>query len=352
MIPDKRSGWFRPTAGSLQPASPSWTRSHDDDDGQQSLYLPEQMSARTRFQPTAMLLWGRRGQGKTSLVSWLALAMQRRYNARGLNFQVASNYKLAFSKLSTPYLCDAASRFEPWVRRLLICIDEVAEAFPSIRASSGYSRDFASFMRQIRKRECEVIAATQFPQDVDRRLLRQIDLFGEVHYSTSCDLEIDGVRCQAHCDVRWHDYWGQWTGDTSWKPWPPDPENFDWAKTYHGIEAIWGTYDTFEAVPQAWAVNRDAILADSGWELPTAESLESTVVAEPVPEPEPVVVVPDGVDAVIAKALADAGSATLGRIVSQARRQLGASTPEVMAAIQQNGYMVEGSGSARRVVRG
>lgn len=224
------------------------------------------LTASVKYTPRAMLLFARRGEGKSLLMTTLLRLLSEWARRVGASRPVATNYRCTFSDFQSPLLLDQLQEFPNWAWDLLIGIDEIADAVPSTRANSTYSLLTAGFMRQIRKRRSEVIAATQFPQEIGRAMLRQIDWFVE------CE-KIDqarGVR------MYWHDWWGQWTGRTYRKYWPPEKHQADFVSTVWGTDAMFGTYYTDEIFAPVVSDMREDIIRDQwdgGWSADPAAAL-------------------------------------------------------------------------------
>ena len=242
------------------------------------LLIPEEVRAHRRFRPMVIMFIGRRGAGKSLAMTTLAYIQSRRYAAAGVAFSVVSNYKLQFATHATPYLIEELTQFPPWARDLYVCIDEVATAFPSRRSLAGVNLLFANWLTQIRKRRCEVAFTTQFPQVLDYQVLLQVDLF---------------IRCQERAagravELYIYDWWGQWTGNDSRRPWPPEHDTWDWNVTFLNTHTVWPLYDTEELVAPLWSSSREDVIAQEGWEIQALKEdeggeTEEAVVQEWVP---------------------------------------------------------------------
>ena len=205
-----------------------------------------------QFMPRVILLFARRGQGKTLWMTNMLYIMKERHRRAGTDFKVFTNYWTSFSDKVDPYLLDEMAKFPSWAHHALIGLDEIADLLPSARAMSNHSLLSAGFLRQIRKRSCEIIAATQFPQEITRALLRQVDFFVET------EIIADGRAIRSH----WHDWHGQITGNLTKKRWwPPDRDSKDWSFTLTGTDGMFGHYDTGEVVPSVYSAARDDIIA-------------------------------------------------------------------------------------------
>ena len=245
----------------------------DSDEGTRIL-SPLDIPGKRRFEPLVLFFFGRRGKGKTLAMTALARIMADRYRAAGVDFAVVSNYSINFADRSDPYLLDYLINFPPWAYRLLICVDEVATAYPGRRSMAAINLAFSNFLTQIRKRQIEVMFTTQFPQVVDQQVLMQVDLF---------------VRCETFMGARHtrlfvHDWWGQYTGDMGRKPWPPQAGTHDSELTIYNTNTLFDAYRTEEVVAAPSSKSRDELIAQQ-WDLPgEAEGDDSNDLAE-VPRP-------------------------------------------------------------------
>ena len=226
------------------------------------LVRPEDIQPRKKFYNSLWLLFGRRGDGKSLLMTAVAKMMQRRYKDKGFhNRQIWANYDCRFADRADPFLLDWLMR-EPWLAmNKLILIDEIADHLPSVRETSRENRDFANFVRSIRKTGSEMIMATQMPQEVSRKLLRQIDIF---------------VRCRPLMAGRVvragvHDFWGSMTGNFRQREWPPKDEDEDSHFFVLNTNTCFGDYDTYEMQAAGYRENREEMLKAQGWDISTGE---------------------------------------------------------------------------------
>ncbi len=221
---------------------------------------PLDLPIRRRFSPIIIFLMGRRGQGKTLTMTGFAKSMQERFRRSGLRRRVLSNYKLRFTPEgdSDPFILDRILSAPFDYKDSYICIDEISTAFPSARAMRSMNLEFGYFLTQIRKVRSELIFSTQFPQEVDRRILRQVDLF------VRCE-RIAGGR---HIRLKWIDWWGQFTGlDFLNRSWPPGPDEFDWETVFLNTNRLFNLYDSNEMVFSLDSDYREWGLAKQGYEI-------------------------------------------------------------------------------------
>ena len=223
--------------------------------GMSTIRSPSDLDTARSFLPRVAILFGRRGQGKTLWLTTMLWLLKERGRLNGTPRFVATNYWTSFSDYSSPYLLDELQEFPSWAVNAIIGIDEVVDLLPSARANSNYTLLSQSFFRQIRKRGCEVICATQFPQELSRGILRQVDFF----------LETELVQYGKGVRTYWHDWWGQFTGQYKQRYWPPERDAHDYAFTLWGTDGMFGHYRTEEIVATVVGDLRDEIIGKQ-WE--------------------------------------------------------------------------------------
>ncbi len=313
-----------------------------DENAQNHALLSSEIKHKVRFRPLVVMFIGRRGGGKSAAMSATAYMQYRRYLKEKVNFSVVANYKLAFANMVSPYLVDDLMDFPDWAENLYICIDEAAASFPSRRSMAGANVNFSNFLTQIRKRRCEVVFTTQFPQVMDVQILLQVDLF---------------IRCRAFnanksIELQCYDWWGQWTGNDHRKPWPPESGMQDWTKYYHHVDRIWDKYDTSEVVAAMWSKSRDAVIAREGYEF---IGEEDDAVQQPDPEKlaEARGVIPETMTQLLMQAGNSFGVLSM---LEQARRMESGikSRGDLADYLEDHGYQVQRSGTwiARRAEPG
>ncbi|KKM03792.1 hypothetical protein LCGC14_1770870 [marine sediment metagenome] len=230
-----------------------------------------------QFRPIVTIRWGRRGKGKTLSMTAAGYHFKLGYKARGLDrmtkegtrlFRIFANYQVSYADVSHPQIVERLIEFPKDARNLHVMLDEIAVYFHRRRWMRSENLDMEAFITQIRKRNVEVDMATQFPQRVDSDIQDQIDLF------IDCDLEDDGCGHPDHryCVMqRIHDWWGQWTGKTWRKPWPPNVWEYDRMMWFHNCDQFFQAYRD-EAVHAAlWLddeVRDDMIRQEWGDDVP------------------------------------------------------------------------------------
>jgi len=223
----------------------------------EGLLIPGDVRGKRHFEPLVVMLYGRRGAGKTATMTALGAWFQTQYQRAGTPVHIAANYKVDFARYCSPYLIDELGDFPEWGERLVVLIDEISAYTASERSTSRATLDIGVFLTQVRKRDVEIIFCTQFPQEISRRVLRQVDIFIEVEQSS------DNKESHLYC----HDYWGQWTGGWSRKPWPPTKEEADWELDISNVDAIWNKYDTKEVIAPVWSEQREQIIGQNWAEV-------------------------------------------------------------------------------------
>lgn len=225
--------------------------------------LPGQMPRNKFYRPAFSLRWGRRGRGKTLTLVADGYHFKQAYKARGLSnpllkngnenkwaWKVVANFQNDHADVTNPRLIEELTTFPPWAWNLRIQIDEIAMYAHRRKWQLTSNLNFESFLTQIRKRSIEPCGATQFPQRLDSDVVEQIDLF------IDCDIEPLGCGNPEHtfCAAqRVHDWWGQWTGNTKRKPWPPNVWEYDYFKWFHNCGMFFGSYETEEIHSPIWA---------------------------------------------------------------------------------------------------
>ena len=214
----------------------------------QVLFLGE-VPSRTIFRPCVTIRWGRRGRGKSVSLTAEGRHFQAAYQQRGLPFLVAANYQNDYADVTRPHLVEELIEFPEWGWRLRILLDEISLYLHRRRWMNERNLNFEAMLQQVRKRSIEVSMATQFPQRLDTNIVDQIDLF------IDCELVFKGCGHPDHrfCIMqRIHDWWGQWTGKTWRKPWPPNPWDWDYFKWFHNCDQFFGAFDTEQVFAAPW----------------------------------------------------------------------------------------------------
>ena len=238
---------------------PPATTAEDED---YEVLFAEDLTGAAHFEPNVILMFGTRGKGKALGTTALGRFMYDAYRAKNVDVQVWANYNVDFASRCTPFLVDELNAFPPEARRKLVLLDEIVEFMPSARSMARSSLDFASVVRQIRKRDIDIIMNTQFPTEVDRRMLRQVDLFIEVELYR---------RRGGKADLKMYlyDYWGTWTGDWSLskKAWPPRHEDATDVKWFLNVHTVFKQYNNKEVQAPIWSEHREQILEEEGWKI-------------------------------------------------------------------------------------
>ena len=235
-----------------------------DENDEHYLEYPDEIRGKQRFQPVVVCMIGRRGAGKSSGATMLAHILDELNKARGVERPTLSNMEISFAVYHSPYLLEDVGDMQEIFREANIVWDEVVEALPSSRTTSTVNLLATSFFRQIRKFGCEIIATTQFPHEISRSMVRQVDFFMD------CQIGNAGNSITYY----WFDWWGQYTGNTNIKDksWPPRREECDGAFTVWGTRKVFDMYNTEEYQISQYAHNRDELLAKKFGVLPDKQS--------------------------------------------------------------------------------
>ena len=223
-----------------------------------TLLLPWEVPISGSFYPIIAMFWGRRGQGKTLSMTTLGAMMLHRYLRAGVKssaanpngHKICANYHVSFADFYNPMLVDMLVDFPPWAHDMTVMIDEILAYFPNRRSLARGNLNFGTFLQQIRKRHIELLFTTQFPQNMDKIMVEQVDLFIRPELFNRGN----SVRLIIH------DWWGQFTGNMISKKWPPIHEPPDWIIPVHGIKNVYGAYPTDEVVAPMWSGNRNTII--------------------------------------------------------------------------------------------
>lgn len=250
------------------------------DRDEERLINPLELGGKNRYVPRIIVMFGRRGMGKTLGQTALLHLMSRRHNAAKSGHKIATNYFVDFADYYDQLILDELQSFPPWAERLTLGLDEIVDLLPSSRTMSSYNLLSISLMRQIRKRGIEVIASTQFPQELSRGMLRQVDFFIE------CELKNEGAGVKFY----WHDWWGQYTGNArSRRYWPPPKSEADHVNILWGTDKMFGRYMTEEVIANVYSQHRGRIITDQyGDDEPQLIDIRPTfeqVIAGDVPDP-------------------------------------------------------------------
>ncbi len=226
-----------------------------------------------RMQPewrsTNVLFWGRRNKGKSLSMVWFAKLLEPWLRMAG--WKIKSNINVGFADLCDPNLGTWLGEDLDRALRSLLLFDELTEIVPSTRAMAKSALDSHSLMVMLRKLQAEVIASTQFPTEIQRSMLRQIDLY------ILCDAHIPkfarfspALAQQAYIRLLVFDLWGQFTGivEAGKTPFPPPIESAIKVIYLRNLPAVWNEYNTRERVVSSFSneYSRQRILGRT-WDL-------------------------------------------------------------------------------------
>ena len=168
-------GLIAPSAGGLiAPASGSLLQTVDDSPRAERVLIPGSIPNSPDFKPTNTLFVGVRGEGKTLAMVFFEQVHAPSFHALG--WRIQSNFEIEGADFVHPFLGSVISANPLRAYQSQLEVDEITELIPSRRTMSNVSMDWFTVMRQIRKLMCEVNASTQFPWDIDKQMLRQVEV--------------------------------------------------------------------------------------------------------------------------------------------------------------------------------
>ena len=187
-----------------------------------------------------VLLMGRRGHGKTALLTAILHLMLAKYEKQYYAGRLFANYQVSFFRKDasgkpidyySPYIAEEMATFPPWLEKGIVAIDEFQNMGASRRSMSKVNVNLSSFLTQVRHRQIECLFTTQFPQVLDYQALLQVDKFVRVSTLMSYPPNKQGKRFPRVMELEIYDYWGQDTGrdyrklcEVGWKKWTPKSE--------------------------------------------------------------------------------------------------------------------------------
>ena len=216
------------------------------------------------------VFFGSRGKGKTAAMTYFADFCKRRserlMRQRGYSTferRVFSNIYIQFAHRHSPTIYHDLQKFDEikaergsggpmdFIGGILL-MDEIADVAPAMRTNSGDSMGLSNALRMLRKLKLEMFACAQFPTELGRVSLRQVDFFIQpeiIRRRLTEDRETGKLRKTA--DLR--TYWYNWNGTFTNKPrfgekFPPHPDTADRTIVYPDLGRIWGKYNTDELV--------------------------------------------------------------------------------------------------------
>lgn len=259
-------------------------------------FLASELPVRKSFKSLCILLFGRRGDGKSAGMNNFLLTQKQRFDRlkqrpeyKNVKNTIFTNYWCEFADVKEPYLSDYIQE-SPDVRDGEIGYDEIQNSFPNRRALARATVDFGTFLTSLRKRNLNIWMTTQFPRVLDMWILLQIDLFLRCDKFTTPSGGM-GIR------FRVHDFWGIYIpGNERRRPFPPDPEDYDWEFKIHNAHRVFGKYDTNQEIPSLWDPNREQKILQSGYQFKNPVDPHGDLVAAlstPSERPEEVALTPE-----------------------------------------------------------
>ena len=166
-MPPAKGGLFPGKATPLMPKQAEETEPA-------TLITPDSLTFKYDFISTNALYVGIRGEGKSLAMVSFAQIMAANFKAAG--WRIQSNFLLEFADIQKPNLGLWLSEDIRRARESQINIDEITESVSSKRVMSNINMNWFTVIRQLRKLRAEVQATTQFPWDIDKQMLRQVEL--------------------------------------------------------------------------------------------------------------------------------------------------------------------------------
>ena len=168
----------------------------DFDDLNDSWDIPEIQERPRALPPSEGLVLGyhgERGNGKSLMMTGDSLKMWRAHKFT----TVYSTYEMSLHKdlkgkigwitdgdwkrtgFGKPFTLEMLLRFPDWLHDACIVVDEIDTMLPSYRSTTYIADFWDKFLRQIRKRKVWLLWSSQFPEDLDRKLIQQSDMVGK-----------------------------------------------------------------------------------------------------------------------------------------------------------------------------
>ena len=196
------------------------------------------------FKPVNTLYVGVRGEGKSLAMVAMAQIMEPNFHAAG--WRIQSNFRLDFADFQHPFLGRelSANMYRAWESQLNI--DEITELIPSKRVMSNVNMNWFTVMRQIRKLRCEVQATTQFPWDIDKQMLRQVELMALCRGYFPANRHVSAKAAfSCYVDVYFFDlHGGLRLGAQPVKVYPPPLHTAFKSFRFRMLPYVWHKYDT------------------------------------------------------------------------------------------------------------
>jgi hypothetical protein len=170
-----------------------------------------------------ILFEGRRGAGKTTLMSYMismALAEGRKvYSNYPVEFMLRTIDKYGKSyikKVSTdPLDFEKLLLFDDIYQNAIIAIDEAPEVISNMASMSWRNRLIGAFTRQIRKLNVSVFLAAQDFQLIDKSIRWQVDTIVKCQDAEKFTGQNGSLERGEVIWSKWYDQSGAWTGETT-----------------------------------------------------------------------------------------------------------------------------------------
>lgn len=199
--------------------------------------------------PRVMVLFGRRGRGKSLTAVFLArLLRDLTLRRTGRKRPVLSNLRsITFADRGGPEVVEAMMRYPKWSFGAIAVVDEITEISISKRSMATRSLELESWLTMIRKTGTDLIATSQFPTRLTAAVRDQVDFF--VYPTLWRAWDVKAQRLRVSVRTAWYDWHGALTGRPHHAAdWPPWPEEADAIRCYDGLERAFDWYDSNEFV--------------------------------------------------------------------------------------------------------
>jgi hypothetical protein len=212
---------LKPDTRKLTVLSASQLDLAEDDKGMSS-HCGQSASIRIPEDSYIILFSGRRGGGKTTLMTFFAARLMAWQNMR-----VLSNYPIEFMlartinghvryfrKVSEPLDLGKLLAFDADYRKCLIVMDEAPDIISNLASMTWKNRLLNIFVRQLRKNQNSLFLAAQSIGFIDKSLHWQVDLEVECEDAAK---KYQGSHLTKGSIIlaRWLDHSGQWTGQST-----------------------------------------------------------------------------------------------------------------------------------------
>ena len=239
---------------------------------------PFDLAVKTKYTPLGIMIFGRRGKGKTLMAVNMTYTQAKRWASVGRPKRVLANFWTSFGRYDQ-YLCEKLILNPMIGEHAIVMLDEVAEILPAMRGNSRLALGFQSMVKNLRKVGTDVVMSTQRVHEVLGSLRFQTDLFVAV------EPLLERPPVWIH-QVGTFDWWGQYGGrDRSREHFPQPMEAADWRYRLYGSNAGHGHYRTDEVVFGSFSQARDELREQERIRIQSGDDDEHKIWAgDPLPK--------------------------------------------------------------------